>query len=152
VPGIEIGLAILMMQGAAAAPSVYLATVAGLMLGYAAGYRIPPRWLGGIFADVGLARASAFVERLEQLTPTERLAALRDCLPERLGWLALGWRYLLLALLLNLPGNGLLGGGGGIMLVAGLSGLFRPALTLLTIALAVAPVPLLVWSLGLDMI
>jgi hypothetical protein len=45
---------------------------------------------------------------------------------------------------LNLPGNTLLGGGGGIALMAGLSGLYPMPAYLTTVAIAVAPVPLLV--------
>lgn len=53
-------------------------------------------------------------------------------------------RYLALAVALNLPGNTLLGGGGGIALMAGLSGLYPMPAYLTTVAIAVAPVPLLV--------
>jgi hypothetical protein len=49
----------------------------------------------------------------------------------------------MLALAFNLPGNTLLGGGGGIALAAGMSGLYRPVAYLATVVLAVAPVPLL---------
>ncbi len=148
VPGIEIGLTILMMQGPDAVLPVYLSTLFGLMLAFCAGYLLPPGWLRGILSDLGLARATAFLDRMMTLTPAERIEALRAALPGRLGRMTFGWRYLLLALVLNVPGNGLLGGGGGIMLVVGLSGLFRPWITLLTIALAVAPVPLMVWTWG----
>ncbi|MGB3315212.1 MAG: hypothetical protein WBB85_12430, partial [Albidovulum sp.] len=56
--------------------------------------------------------------------------------------------YVLLALLINLPGNSLLGGGGGILLLAGMSRLFSPLATLATVAIAVAPVPILVYLMG----
>ncbi|MCX7646863.1 MAG: hypothetical protein N2Z62_16405 [Rhodobacteraceae bacterium] len=148
VPGVEIGLLLLALQGPAAALPVYLATLAGLLLAYAAGRRLPPVWLAGALADLGLARAAAFVGRIAPLSGEARLALLRARLPRRLAPLLGGARYGLLAALLNLPGNGLVGGGGGIMLLAGLSGLFRPGATVATVALAVAPVPLAVWFLG----
>lgn len=151
VPGVEVGIMILAMQGPGAALPVYLATLAGLMLSFAAGARLPARWLAGALRDAGLARAAGLIERVLPLAPEARMALLRERLPPRLGRLLLGWRYLLLAALLNLPGNWLLGGGGGIMLVAGLSGLFRAGVTLATVALAVAPVPLLVWFFGLGL-
>ncbi len=151
VPGIEIGLTILMMQGPPIAPGVYLATLLGLMLGYLAGWTLPIAWLCGIFRDIGLHRAAALLERTAPLTPDERLDLLRARLPHWLAPVVYGWRYPLLALLLNLPGNWLLGGGGGIMLVAGLSRLFQPWATVLTIALAVAPVPLAVWVFGIEL-
>ena len=49
-----------------------------------------------------------------------------------------------------MPGSGLIGGGGGICLLAGLTGVFAPRATFLTLALAVAPVPLLVWMTGME--
>jgi hypothetical protein len=54
----------------------------------------------------------------------------------------LRYRYLALALAVNLPGNVILCGGGGIALMAGLSRLFDPLPFLLTILLAVLPVPM----------
>ena len=44
---------------------------------------------------------------------------------------------------LHIPGNALVGGGGGIALLAGLSGLFAPLPTILAFAVAVSPVPLM---------
>jgi hypothetical protein len=44
----------------------------------------------------------------------------------------------------TLPGNTLLGGGGGIALAAGMSGVYRLPTYVATVAVAVAPVPLLV--------
>ena len=58
-------------------------------------------------------------------------------------------RHLMLALLVNLPGNAVIGGGGGILMLSGLSGLFTLPRLLLTLALAVAPVPLVVWAFDL---
>lgn len=152
VPGIEIGIALLVLQGDVVAPYVFLATVAGLSLAFLAGHVLPDRWLAATLADLRLRRASRFVLRMGSLDRLERLKTLETSLPRWLAPLALRGRYLLLALLLNLPGNGLIGGGGGIALVAGLSGVFAPGWTLLTIALAVAPVPLAVWLWGGEML
>jgi hypothetical protein len=151
VPGVEIGILVLAMQGPGAALPVYLATLAGLALAYSAGAVLPPGWLAGTLTDIGLSRAAALVGRLAALPRAARLQLLRDRLPRWLRRVAGGWRYLLLAAVLNVPGNWLLGGGGGIMLLAGLSGLFRPGATLATVALAVAPVPLAVWFFGIDL-
>ncbi len=151
VPGVEVGIMILAMQGPGAALPVYLATLVGLSLAFCAGEWIPVRWLAGVLRDLALARAADLLERAEPLSCEERVGLLRERLPLRLGAALLGWRYLLLALVLNAPGNWLIGGGGGIMLIAGLSGLFRPWVTLATIALAVAPVPLVVWAFGIEL-
>jgi hypothetical protein len=51
---------------------------------------------------------------------------------------------LTLAVLLNLPGNIIIGGGGGIALIAGMTRLYSPPTYLTTIAIAVAPVPVIV--------
>ncbi len=78
----------------------------------------------------------------------ERLSLLRLRLPDWLGRSAINFRYVSVALLVNLPGNALIGGGGGICMIAGLSRLFSTWIFALTIALAVAPVPVLVWIFG----
>ncbi|MCO6746545.1 hypothetical protein KQH42_30565, partial [Streptomyces sp. CHA1] len=57
--------------------------------------------------------------------------------------------YVALALAVNTPGNSIIGGGGGIMMMAGLSGIFSPLATFLTVTIAVSPVPLAVVFLGL---
>ena len=151
VPGVEVGIMILAMQGPGAALPVYLATLVGLSLAFGAGEWLPARWLVGALRDLALERAARLVEEAEPLSCEERVGILRERLPPRLGAALLGWRYPLLALVLNAPGNWLIGGGGGIMLIAGLSGLFRPLATLATIALAVAPVPLVVWAFGIEL-
>lgn len=149
-PGIEVGLALLMAKGADIAPYVYLATVSGLTLAFLAGRFLPDRWLASTFADLRLARAAALVERLGPMTREERLAHLTERLPRWLRPLVGPWRYLLLALLLNVPGNAAVGGGGGIAFAAGYSRLFHPGLSLLAFVLGVAPVPLGIWFLGVS--
>ena len=49
---------------------------------------------------------------------------------------------------MNVPGNAVIGGGGGIMMMAGLSGIFAPLPTVLAVMLAVSPVPLAVMLFG----
>lgn len=148
VPGIEIGIALLVLRGETVAPYVYLATVAGLSLAYWVGQTVPDRWLHRVFSDLRFMRACRLIDRIAPLSRTERLEALKSALPRLLQPLAGASRYGLLAVLLNVPGNGLIGGGGGLSLLAGLSGVYAPVWTFLTIALAVAPVPLAVWIWG----
>lgn len=148
VPGIEIGFSLIMMRGAEVAWAVYAATVAGLILAYLAGRFLPYAWLHRAFLDLRLTRACRLLDDLHALPPGGRLALMRARLPGRLGDIALRWRYLLLAALINLPGSALIGGGGGICLLAGLTRLFQPRATLLTILLAVLPFPLAVWLWG----
>jgi len=148
VPGIEIGLSLMLLRGAEIAPWIYLATLAGLSLAYLAGRFLPHAWLHRLFLDLRLTRACRLLDRVQPLTPDDRLTLLRQRLPGRLGAWAVGYRYLLLAGLINLPGSGLIGGGGGIAMLAGLTRVFRPLPSLVTLALAVLPLPLLVWLFG----
>jgi hypothetical protein len=49
----------------------------------------------------------------------------------------------MIAIMLNLPGNALIGGGGGIGLIAGMSRLYPFPKFILLVSLAVTPLPLL---------
>ncbi len=148
MPGIEIGISLLLLKGAAIAPLVYGATVLGLLLAFAAGRSLPHTWLHGVLADLRLKRACLLVDRLAPMSHEERLAHLSARAPRWLQPLIGPWRYPLLAVLINIPGNAVIGGGGGIAFTAGFSRLFRPGWTALTVALAVLPVPLTVWLTG----
>lgn len=152
MPGIEIGISLLILQGASVAPFVYIATVAGLLIAYSAGRLMPYSWLHSTLQDLRWTSACDFVERLEPMDRAERMSHLTDRLPPRLRPIVKAGRYPLLAFLLNVPGNSLIGGGGGIAFVAGFSRLFKPSWTALAIALGVLPVPLLVWLSGVDVL
>ena len=152
VPGIEIGISLLVMKGADVAPLVYAATVLGLSISFLVGRWTPYRWLHGVLADLRLKRACELVEKLAPMSQRERLDHLLSRTPEWLRPMFRTTRYLLLALLLNIPGNAIVGGGGGISFAAGFSRLYRPWLAVLTIALAVLPVPLAVWVSGSDVL
>lgn len=152
VPGIEIGVSLMMIRGAEVVPVVYLATITGLCVAYFAGRFLSYDWLHRVFLDLRMHRACAFLESSKDLTEDERLDLLRARLPRWLRKIAINFRYVTLALLLNLPGNAVIGGGGGICLMAGLSRLFTPWLMVLTIILAVSPVPILVWVLGIEIL
>jgi hypothetical protein len=58
-------------------------------------------------------------------------------------------RYISLAVLINLPGNAILGGAGGIGLLAGMSGIIKLPRYMATMAIATTPVPLLLWFGGM---
>jgi hypothetical protein len=55
------------------------------------------------------------------------------------------YRYPAIGILFNMPGNYLIGGGGGISLACGISRNISWKWFLLTVAVAVSPVPLLAW-------
>jgi len=148
MPGIEVGVALLMLQGAQIAPFVYLATVTGLMLAYLLGQLVPLTTLHHIFCSLGLRKAVALIETMQNTAPEDRLVQQRERLPGWLGKLTVDYRYLTVGLLLNVPGTFAIGGGGGILMVAGLSRLFNGWAMLGTLLIATIPVPLTVWILG----
>lgn len=152
VPAIEIGLGLLMLGGAPVAPYVYLATLAGLLTAFFVGHLLPLSWIEASFRLFRLRAAADMTARLAPLSHQERLDILRHRLPGALGTWAIRFRHLTLAVLLNIPGNALVGGGGGIALVAGLSRLFTPRAVVLTLALAILPVPLAVWFWGAQVV
>ncbi len=152
VPGIEIAIALMVMEGPIMAPFVWVATVLGLALAYIVGRRVSLDWLHGMFRDLHLLRACDMIYRIKTEAPENRLSKLSDRLPRWLAPLATQYRYPMLAVLLNVPGNVALGGGGGILMLAGISRFFSPGWTMLCVALATAPVPLAVWFFGADIL
>ncbi|MGR3497277.1 MAG: hypothetical protein ACU0E9_00055 [Limimaricola soesokkakensis] len=148
VPGAEIGLALLMAHGAAAAPIVWGATAVGLMLAFGAGRALAAPRVCLALDRLGFDRAAAALARLRETDPEARMRKLEDSIPRWARRWVLRRRYLVLALLVNLPGNSLIGGGGGILLAAGLSRLFQPVAVALTMLLATAPLPLAVMLIG----
>ncbi|MEJ6395036.1 hypothetical protein V8J82_17370 [Gymnodinialimonas sp. 2305UL16-5] len=149
VPGIEVGLALMVLRGASIAPAVYFATLLGLGLAFLVGRFMPDIVLVRLLRDLRLRRAADLCAQFSALAPAHRQEWLAARLPTWLAMPLVRHRYLSLAVLLNVPGNALLGGGGGLLLVAGLSRMFSPQGTLLTVALAVLPVPFWIWWFGL---
>ncbi len=144
VPGIEIGMALMFMRGDSVVVIVYFSTVTGLMLAYLAGRYMPYSFLYRIFLDLRLTKACALLDALQPLDKEERLDKLRERLPRILRPFLVDYRYVLVAATINIPGNALIGGGGGILMAAGLSRVFTAPMILVTLMIAVAPVPLLV--------
>ena len=142
VPGAEIGLALLMMLGATAAPAVYLSMIAALMLSYGVGRSVPGPALAQGLEKLRLRRAAELIRQVDEVDRSARFALILRHLPAWLGPHLLRNRYLVLALALNIPGNSIVGGGGGLAFVAGASRLYRPGPFLLTLLIAVAPIPL----------
>lgn len=150
VPGAEIGVTLLAGFGAQIAPLIYVCTVAAMMLAYTIGRFLPITMLERLFGTLRMRRAADLVARMAPLSNEERLEMLLQGQSKRVLHMALRHRFVALALAINTPGNSIIGGGGGIMMMAGLSGLFAPIPTLLTVILAVSPVPLAVIFFGLQ--
>lgn len=150
VPGVEIGLTIIGMLGPRIVLLVYVCTLAGLSLSFLVGRLLPFSWIIGLFSFLKLQRTTRLLTALEPMDMDARLDFLVSRAPNRLMPFLLRQRYLALAVLLNLPGNIVIGGGGGICLIAGLSRLVSLPGFLITIVLAVAPVPLAIVLFDID--
>lgn len=143
-PGIEVGLALLALGGRDIAPLVYLATVVALVLAFVVGRLSPP---GALVASLARLRLRRAAEALRQIAPLDGERRLQLLLGQGSPWLVrflVRHRYLAVAIALNTPGNLVIGDGGGIALVAGFSRLFSLSWFALTVAVAVAPVPIVV--------
>lgn len=136
IPGAELGLMLMLVFGAAIAPVIYLATFCALLLAFATGRLVCFQGLLDTLAALGLSQLAAFLK--SKCDQHEDAAA-----KAHQSWAntLVKNRMLSLGLLLNVPGNTLIGGGGGIAMSAGASRLvsFR-AFALLT-AVAIAPMP-----------
>jgi hypothetical protein len=143
LPGIEVGLMLMAMLGAKGILLIYLCTVLALSLSFLFGRLLPPRHLARALGWFHLNRARELVDALAPLGPEERLRFLTRSAPSRIVPFLLRHRYLIIGVLFNVPGNAMIGGGGGIGLIAGMSRLFPFPKYLLLIFLAITPGPIL---------
>lgn len=148
VPGAEIGAVLMMVFGAQIVLLVYVAMVAALLLSFLVGRIVPANTLAALFGFLGLRRACSLVEHMCALPAEERLPFLMSRAPTRIVPVLLRHRYAAVVLILNIPGNTVVGGGGGIALLAGISKLFTFSYFAVAVAVAVAPIPLLVLLTG----
>ncbi len=141
LPGIEIGLALMMALGDEGILLVYGATQLSLLLSFLVGRWVPARHVGAALRWLGLDRAARLLQAIEAVPPAERAAWLAHRAPGR--WSAALGRHhgLALALALNMPGNAVIGGAGGIGMIAGMSRAIPLARYVLVIAAATTPVP-----------
>jgi hypothetical protein len=150
MPGIEIGIALLLLEGASIAPYVYLATMSGLFLAFLIGKWVPLKLLHNTFRDLRMRSACKMIAEIERTPKDERLLRLQTKLPKPLALIAVRYRYVLIGALVNVPGTFAIGGGGGILMLAGLLRLFHWSGIILTLAIATLPVPLAVYMMGAD--
>ena len=150
MPRVTLSLSVILLFGPDAAPPVWLATVAGVMLAFGLGRLAPMGLIRPVLARAGIeARARA-------IAPGSGLpeAARLDLLFGGHRWTRalVRWRYGAAALLLVVPGNILLGSAGGIGMLCGLSRAFHPVLYALAVAVPLAPLPLAIWLFGIDIL
>lgn len=150
LPGAEIGSAMLAAFGPSIAPLIYIATVASMMLAFTIGRFLPIGALERVLSRLRMRHAAVLVAQAAPLLQEERLTMLLDGQSKHAVSLGLRYRYIALALAVDTPGNSIIGGGGGIMMIAGLRGIFPPTATFLTIVIAASPIPLAMIFLGLQ--
>ncbi len=143
LPGIELGLMLMAMLGAKGIALVYLCTLLSLSLSFLFGRLLPSCYLARALGWFQLNRARDLVTSLEPLEAEERLRFLLRSAPSRIVPFLLRHRYLIIGVLFNVPGNALIGGGGGIGLIAGMSRLFPFPKYLLLVCLAITPGPII---------
>jgi uncharacterized membrane protein YdjX (TVP38/TMEM64 family) len=144
VPGVELGILLMCVFGKEGVIFVYLATVAGLNLAFFIGRLIPRRWLDSVLARLkSLQSCSAHSDELEKMA--DYISSDRNHIPSWMKSTLSKYRYLTIAILVNLPGNYIMGGGGGISIACGASRRISWKGFLVTIFLAVLPVPIFVY-------
>ncbi len=142
VPGVELGLLLMCVFGKEGIVFVYFATVAGLSLAFLLGRLLPKKWVEFRLQKLGFSQncdnpGEEIDSMLVHLSRNHKFGQNRF-------WSFLSkFRYLTIAALFNAPGNYLIGGGGGIALVCGISRRISWKWFLLTVIAAVSPVPLL---------
>lgn len=148
VPGAEIGLGVMIILGPKIVPLVYLCTLVSLFSSFILGRLIPDQSLINFLHGLHLRKASSLLTEIEGLDLLQRFDLLIERSPKKFVPFLLKYRYLALFVVINAPGNIVVGCGGGIAMSAGMSRLFEPSLFLLTITIAVSPVPLLLIIFG----
>jgi hypothetical protein len=142
VPGVEFGLLLMVLFGREGVIVAYVATIVGLSLAYLVAQTVPNRITLRWMNKWGLSEATDNPKDAIDAIAVGRSATRGAA--TRLGNFLASHRYLTLAVCLNLPGNSVLGGGGGIAALCGLSRQFYWWRYVLTLIIATAPIPLLV--------
>ncbi len=142
IPGVELGVLLMCAFGKSGIVFVYFATIAGLYLAFLIGRLLPRKWIESRLQKLGFSQTCD--------RPGNEIEGMLDNLAHnwkfchgRFKSYLLKYRYLTIAILFNLPGNYLIGGGGGISMACGISRSVSGKWFLLTVMLAVLPVPLL---------
>ena len=148
VPGAEIGLTLIGMFGPKIVFLVYACTIAGLLTSFIVGRLISLKALIKLFEDLHFSKPSHLLRQFEPMGMDERLRFIVSEAPNRFIPYFLRHRYLALAIVVNIPGNIIIGGGGGIALMAGISRVYSLTGFLVTLAIGISPVPIAVLLFG----
>ncbi len=144
VPGVELGVLLMCVFGKEGIVFVYFATVAGLSLAFLMGRMLPHRWVESRLEKLGFINADEQHDddidgMLKNFSFNHRFRH------KRFFSFLSKYRYPAIGILFNMPGNYLIGGGGGISLACGINRNTSWKWFLLTVVVAVSPVPLLAW-------
>ena len=142
MPGIEVGLALMLFLGSKGVLLVYICTLIALSLSFLIGRKIPLQVFAKLLDWLYLKKTRDLVLNMETLSLNERVTFLHKKVPAKIAPYLLKHRYLTIAVLLNLPGNAVIGGGGGIGLMAGMSGIITYPRYLLLVAVAISLIPI----------
>lgn len=142
VPGIEIGLALMLLLGPGGIALVYLCTQLALALSFLLGRLVPTKFIVRVFGWLHLERPRRLLEELESIPPEQRIHKLAERSPAHWVGFLLRHHYLALAVILNLPGNAIIGGAGGIGMIAGMSRAYPFHHFVILMAVSTLPVPL----------
>ncbi len=146
VPGVELGYVIMMAFGLEGIIAVYISTAFSLSLGFLIGYFSRDHTVIAVLKNkLERQNNSLHNTNIYSNSAYKKGAQLITYILKRFR----SQPYFAVFLLLNLPGNALIGGGGGIALMAGASGQLQPYKYLLTVLLATSIIPvLLIFGLG----
>jgi len=144
LPGIEIGLILMILLGPKGVVLVYFCTLIALTLSFGLGRIFPPHLLASLLGWLHLSRAESLLRKFDATPPEQRLEFIAGETSTGTMPALLKRRYLVLAALLNLPGNVVIGGAGGIAMLAGMSQLYSFPKYLLLVAVAILPGPILI--------
>jgi hypothetical protein len=137
VPGVELGILLMCTFGKEGIVFVYIATVTGLIIAFLMGRMLPKRMVMALSEKLGFPQPGG--------NRSDEINFLLGNFFDNKKWrsnLLSKFRYPAIAVLLNMPGSNLIGGGGGIAFSCGISRNISFKLFLLTVVLAVSPVPL----------
>jgi hypothetical protein len=142
-PGVELGWLLILLFGKKAVILIYCFTLGGLSLSFFIGRWFEKSWLTSRLDIQSLKRqfneqTVSMVKRLKSLAP-------RQFSNFHFEKYFCKYYYIILAIFINMPGNTIVGGGGGIAFICGINHNFSWKGFLLTIALATAPLPLLLY-------
>ncbi len=140
LPGLELGLLLMCVAGTKMVIIIYLFTVLGLTLSFLMGRWLPMKWIQFVFRKRGAS--SIENQALSNMTLIHQHVEKR--FGRRLSSFIKKYPYLIVALLLNLPGNFILGGGGGIAMLSGQNTQISLKAFVTTIVFATLPLPVLI--------